>query len=344
MCSARKKVKIQIIRIFRNFSVLFILKMPQVLRVVCCFQCRQFQSDIVKKSNKWTCNRCNTKQTLRKEYGRGSGLECRLLAQQLSAKSCETEGLLDRTLVERLLQEDDDFELPPDEGSERVVEQTESRGETTSKWGSFLAKEKPEEVLGLPSENAVPQARAIQRAHLEPVREDSREGKSVWEPRKSSTSWQPKRNDHVESPARTHSIPLMNFHQMGKQDKKEYKWESRKNLTSSAKVCPKPPEEERIAEEKPQTQRFFSFKPKVPTSLKRSPERIEEARVTESGSIRTSEEECNKKIKLDKDEDIKISSNERYTGNEISHPISSVGSASKWNKFVVKHEEDDGIM
>uniref|UniRef100_A0A8D8BX03 UPF0544 protein C5orf45 homolog n=1 Tax=Culex pipiens TaxID=7175 RepID=A0A8D8BX03_CULPI len=292
--------------------------MPQVLRVVCCFQCRQFQSDIVKKSNKWTCNRCNTKQTLRKEYGRGSGLECRLLAQQLSAKSCETEGLLDQTLVEQLLLEDDDFEIPPDEeGSERVVEQTESRGETTSKWGSFLAKEEPEEDSGLLSENAVPQVRKFQRVQLEP-----------------------KRNDHVEPPARTQSIPLMNFHQMGKQDKKEYKWESRKSLTSSAKVSPKPPEEERIADEKPQTQRFFSFKPKVPTSLKRSPERAEEAR----GSIRTSEEECNKKIKLDKDEDIQIPTSERYTGNAISHPISSVGSVSKWNKFVVKHEEDDGIM
>ncbi|EDS27321.1 conserved hypothetical protein [Culex quinquefasciatus] len=320
--------------------------MPQVLRVVCCFQCRQFQSDIVKKSNKWTCNRCNTKQTLRKEYGRGSGLECRLLAQQLSAKSCETEGLLDRTLVERLLQEDD-FEIPPDEGSERVVEQTESRGETTSKWGSFLAKEEePEEVLGLMSESCVPQSRTFQRAHLEPAREDSCEGKNVWEPSKSSTSWQPKRNDLVEPPTKMQSIPLMNFHQMGKQDKKEYKWESRKSLTSSAKVSPKPADEERIADEKPQTQRFFSFKPKVPTSLKRSPERAEEARVTKSGSVGSSEAECNKKIKLDKDEDYedKISSNERYTGNKISHPISSLGSASKWNKFVVKHEEDDGIM
>uniref|UniRef100_A0A8D8FSB3 UPF0544 protein C5orf45 homolog n=1 Tax=Culex pipiens TaxID=7175 RepID=A0A8D8FSB3_CULPI len=310
--------------------------MPQVLRVVCCFQCRQFQSDIVKKSNKWTCNRCNTKQTLRKEYGRGSGLECRLLAQQLSAKSCETEGLLDRTLVERLLLEDEDFEIPPDEeGSERFVEQTESRGETTSKWGSFLAKEEPEEDSGLLSENAVPQSGTFQRAHLESARE---------EPTKSWPGWQPKRNDHVEPPARTQSIPLMNFHQMGKQDKKEYKWESRKNLASSAMVSPKPLDEERIADEKPQTQRFFSFKPKVPTSLKRSPERAEEARVTESGSIRTSEEECNKKIKLDKDEDIQIPTSERYTGNAISHPISSVGSVSKWNKFVVKHEEDDGIM
>lgn len=289
----------------------------------------------MKKSNKWSCARCNTKQTLRKEYGRGSGLECRLLAQQLSTKSCEAEDLLDQTLAERLLRQDD-FQIPPDVGSERGAEQAESRGGRPSKWGSFLAQEEPAEVLGLLSENPVPQARTFHRPNLEPVRE----------PSNSSQSWQPKRNDHVEPPARTQSIPLMNFHQMGKQDRKQHKWESRKNSANSAKISPRPPEAEHIAEEKPQTQRFFSFKPKVPTGTKRSPERVEEACGFDlvNGSIRTSEVESSKMIKLDEDGDIQISTSERFKGSEISHATSSVSTASKWNKFVVEHEEDDGII
>uniref|UniRef100_A0A182K4T3 MRN complex-interacting protein N-terminal domain-containing protein n=1 Tax=Anopheles christyi TaxID=43041 RepID=A0A182K4T3_9DIPT len=53
--------------------------MPQELRVV----------DIVKKANKWVCKMCSVKQSLAREYFRGSGQDCRSMVQQLSVRHLE---------------------------------------------------------------------------------------------------------------------------------------------------------------------------------------------------------------------------------------------------------------
>ncbi|XP_065361953.1 MRN complex-interacting protein [Calliphora vicina] len=58
--------------------------MPQEIRVLHCFNCKIFQVDIVKKLSKWQCRVCNTKQTVRKEYFRGTGTECRIKVQELN--------------------------------------------------------------------------------------------------------------------------------------------------------------------------------------------------------------------------------------------------------------------
>uniref|UniRef100_A0A8C5IAX2 MRN complex-interacting protein N-terminal domain-containing protein n=1 Tax=Gouania willdenowi TaxID=441366 RepID=A0A8C5IAX2_GOUWI len=39
----------------------------------------------VKKVNKWSCKMCGIKQSLLKEYGRGSGADCRRQVQKLNA-------------------------------------------------------------------------------------------------------------------------------------------------------------------------------------------------------------------------------------------------------------------
>uniref|UniRef100_A0A8C2Z0M5 MRN complex-interacting protein N-terminal domain-containing protein n=1 Tax=Cyclopterus lumpus TaxID=8103 RepID=A0A8C2Z0M5_CYCLU len=44
-----------------------------------CFVCQ------VKKVNKWSCKLCGEKQSLLKEFGRGSGADCRRQVQKLNA-------------------------------------------------------------------------------------------------------------------------------------------------------------------------------------------------------------------------------------------------------------------
>ena len=41
-------------------------KMPQVFRVVRCYNCGTFQVEQVKKSNKWKCKLCGEEQSLKK--------------------------------------------------------------------------------------------------------------------------------------------------------------------------------------------------------------------------------------------------------------------------------------
>ncbi|KAK1903937.1 MRN complex-interacting protein [Dissostichus eleginoides] len=56
--------------------------MGQEFLVLRCFTCQSFQ---VKKVNKWTCKLCGEKQSLLKEFGRGSGADCRRHVQKLNA-------------------------------------------------------------------------------------------------------------------------------------------------------------------------------------------------------------------------------------------------------------------
>ncbi|KAI8120082.1 MRN complex-interacting protein [Lucilia cuprina] len=58
--------------------------MPQEVHVLQCFSCKIFQVDIVKKTSKWQCRVCNLKQTVRKEYFRGTAKECRCKVQELN--------------------------------------------------------------------------------------------------------------------------------------------------------------------------------------------------------------------------------------------------------------------
>lgn len=60
--------------------------MPQTFLVVQCFQCKAFQSDLEKKSNKWQCKLCGEKQSLQRVYARShSAKDCRLVVQHYNA-------------------------------------------------------------------------------------------------------------------------------------------------------------------------------------------------------------------------------------------------------------------
>uniref|UniRef100_A0A672GEM2 MRN complex-interacting protein N-terminal domain-containing protein n=1 Tax=Salarias fasciatus TaxID=181472 RepID=A0A672GEM2_SALFA len=59
--------------------------MVQEFHVVRCFSCESFQVQQVKKATRWTCKLCGEKQSLLKEFGRGSGADCRRHVQKLNA-------------------------------------------------------------------------------------------------------------------------------------------------------------------------------------------------------------------------------------------------------------------
>ncbi|KAF7228747.1 MRN complex-interacting protein isoform X2 [Nothobranchius furzeri] len=59
--------------------------MVQEFHVVRCFSCESFQVQQVKKVNRWSCKLCGQKQSLLKEFGRGSGADCRRHVQKLNA-------------------------------------------------------------------------------------------------------------------------------------------------------------------------------------------------------------------------------------------------------------------
>ncbi|RVE67607.1 hypothetical protein OJAV_G00104690 [Oryzias javanicus] len=59
--------------------------MVQEFHVLRCFSCQSFQVQQVKKVKKWLCKLCGQKQSLLKEFGRGSGADCRRHVQKLNA-------------------------------------------------------------------------------------------------------------------------------------------------------------------------------------------------------------------------------------------------------------------
>ncbi|XP_077387236.1 MRN complex-interacting protein isoform X2 [Festucalex cinctus] len=59
--------------------------MVQMFHVVKCFYCDCFQVQQVKKVKKWTCKLCGEKQSLLKEFGGGSAVDCRRHVQKLNA-------------------------------------------------------------------------------------------------------------------------------------------------------------------------------------------------------------------------------------------------------------------
>ncbi|KAG5263927.1 hypothetical protein AALO_G00270190 [Alosa alosa] len=59
--------------------------MVQEFHVLRCFACETFQVQQVKKAKKWNCKMCGEKQSVIKEYGRGTGVDCRQHVQKLNS-------------------------------------------------------------------------------------------------------------------------------------------------------------------------------------------------------------------------------------------------------------------
>ncbi|CAL8268969.1 unnamed protein product [Boreogadus saida] len=65
--------------------------MAQQFHVLRCYSCQTYQVQQVKKAKKWSCKICGEKQSVFKEFGRGTGADCRRHVQKLNAKRGELE-------------------------------------------------------------------------------------------------------------------------------------------------------------------------------------------------------------------------------------------------------------
>ncbi|XP_053659656.1 MRN complex-interacting protein [Anopheles marshallii] len=115
--------------------------MPQELRVVRCFQCLKYQVDIVKKANKWVCKLCGVKQSLAREFFRGTGKDCRSMVQQLSMRKLEMDQQ-EAEITKLVLQNKIQLSKPPLERDPRSpIAARNEAPQGPSKWETFLTKE-----------------------------------------------------------------------------------------------------------------------------------------------------------------------------------------------------------
>ncbi|KAJ8015478.1 hypothetical protein DPEC_G00026560 [Dallia pectoralis] len=90
------------------------MNMVQEFHVLRCYSCQTYQVHQVKKSKKWNCKMCGEKQSVLKEFGRGSGVDCRCHVQKLNARrgeileqdqkawsQCEVGNMAEEELVDR---------------------------------------------------------------------------------------------------------------------------------------------------------------------------------------------------------------------------------------------------
>ncbi|XP_047210374.1 MRN complex-interacting protein isoform X2 [Girardinichthys multiradiatus] len=116
--------------------------MVQEFHVVRCFRCLSFQVQQVKKVKKWSCKLCGEKQSLLKEFGRGSGADCRRHVQKLNAmRGAMMEDQEDNTCEQVEAEEEEETEHTDDQ----------VRPSQVSRWGKYLdtpqEEESKEEVL-----------------------------------------------------------------------------------------------------------------------------------------------------------------------------------------------------
>ncbi|XP_038142582.1 MRN complex-interacting protein isoform X2 [Cyprinodon tularosa] len=120
--------------------------MVQEFHVVRCFRCLSFQVQQVKKVKKWSCKLCGEKQSLLKEYGRGSGADCRRHVQKLNAMRgtmMEEQEAARWSLCGQ--EEEEEEEEGDDEGEERTDDQV--RPTQVSRWSKYLDTPEDEESL-----------------------------------------------------------------------------------------------------------------------------------------------------------------------------------------------------
>uniref|UniRef100_A0AAZ3R0I1 MRN complex-interacting protein N-terminal domain-containing protein n=1 Tax=Oncorhynchus tshawytscha TaxID=74940 RepID=A0AAZ3R0I1_ONCTS len=94
--------------------------MVQEFHVLRCCSCQTYQVQQVKKSKKWNCKLCGEKQSVIKEFGRGSGVDCRRHVQKANARRGEILEEQDQRAWSRWEEVDDVAEeedtMPPTQG------------------------------------------------------------------------------------------------------------------------------------------------------------------------------------------------------------------------------------
>ncbi|XP_029368629.1 MRN complex-interacting protein [Echeneis naucrates] len=149
--------------------------MVQEFHVLRCSSCESFQVQQVKKVNRWSCKVCGQKQSLLKEFGRGSGADCRRHVQRLNA------------MRGAMIEEHEHKILSPWKQVETVGEEQhddQARHTQVSRWSKYLDAAKEEEQGVEPQEDYV----LMDRQQLLGDKKAVRKRKSAETPSQSSCS------------------------------------------------------------------------------------------------------------------------------------------------------------
>ncbi|XP_043982541.1 MRN complex-interacting protein isoform X2 [Gambusia affinis] len=126
--------------------------MVQDFHVVRCFRCQSFQVQQVKKAKKWSCKLCGEKQSLLKEFGCGSGADCRRHVQTLNAMrgaKMEEQEAQAWSLCEQEEEEQQEEEEEEEQQEEEEEEQQRTgdqvRPAQVSRWSKYLDAPEEEE-------------------------------------------------------------------------------------------------------------------------------------------------------------------------------------------------------
>ncbi|XP_023276431.1 MRN complex-interacting protein [Seriola lalandi dorsalis] len=124
--------------------------MVQEFHVVRCFSCESFQVQQVKKVNRWSCKVCGDKQSLLKEFGRGTGADCRRHVQKLNAIRGAMIEEQEQNTWSLWEQVEADGEEEPEEERDNQVSQTQ-----VSRWFKYLDAPKEANEEGEPEEDNI---------------------------------------------------------------------------------------------------------------------------------------------------------------------------------------------
>ncbi|XP_052470175.1 MRN complex-interacting protein isoform X1 [Carassius gibelio] len=110
--------------------------MVQEFHVLRCFSCQAFQVQQVKKSMRWTCKVCGEKQSLMKEFGRGTAADCRRHVQKLNTLRGQ---MLEMNSEQLLSQWEPDENYENEDVPESLVQNHQSEQEVAhvSRWSKY---------------------------------------------------------------------------------------------------------------------------------------------------------------------------------------------------------------
>ncbi|KAK7865813.1 hypothetical protein R5R35_001274 [Gryllus longicercus] len=114
--------------------------MSQEVQVLQCYSCQSYQTQIVKKTNKWVCKLCNEKQVVKKVLGQGNGKDCRKHCQRLNALR-EAKQKKENNLSLSLYGHENTSEC-----SEERSDKNMSSQPGNSKWNKYLSQTYTSEV------------------------------------------------------------------------------------------------------------------------------------------------------------------------------------------------------
>ncbi|XP_035692262.1 uncharacterized protein LOC118426826 [Branchiostoma floridae] len=112
--------------------------MVQEFHVLRCFSCETFQVHQVKKSNKWNCKLCGAKQSVRKEYGRGSGADCRRHVQKLNMLRATMDSAPPTCEDTDVSEQDPEWQPDAEDATDPQCSYPD-HGQKSSKWEKFVA-------------------------------------------------------------------------------------------------------------------------------------------------------------------------------------------------------------